>query len=182
MESQLYIHNTTHCIAAYLGNLIGAKYLHNSMESEKIYKIVEGAMLEIKKMLSLRFKIKNDFLDYYSKKELSRFSNSKLYDPIARVAREPFRKLAKNERLIGAASLCLASGVVPINIIKGIIAAFCFEKEGDNDYYIKYLINSLEINDFLSIIIGLRKHEALFQLIVNNWDENLNEIKNLRNE
>lgn len=181
-KAKLYIHNTTHCIAAYLGNLIGAKYLHNSMESKKIYKIVEGAMLEIKKMLSLRFKIENDFLDYYSKKELSRFSNSKLYDPIARVAREPFRKLAKNERLIGAASLCLASGVIPINIIKGIIAAFCFEKEGDSDYYIKYLINSLEINDFLSIIIGLRKDEALFQLIVNNWDENLNEIKNLRNE
>ena len=61
------------------------------MESEKFIKLL-GAMLEIKKMLSLRFKIKNDF-DYYSKK-LSRFQ-TKLYDPIARVAREPLENWLK---------------------------------------------------------------------------------------
>jgi mannitol-1-phosphate 5-dehydrogenase len=181
-KAKLYIHNSTHCIAAYFGNLIGAKYLHNSMESKEIYKIVEDAMSEIKKMLKIKYKIEDEFLNFYANKELKRFSNTLLCDPISRVAREPFRKLAKNERLIGAATLCLSVGIVPLNIIKGIMAAFCFENEEDNDFYIKHLIRSLEKEDFLKIIIGLREDEALFQIITENWTTNINKINILKNE
>ena len=179
-KAKLYIHNTTHCIAAYLGNIIEGKYLHNSMESPEIKEIVENSMIEVKLMLKNKYNIEEDFLDYYANKELQRFSNNLLCDPISRVAREPFRKLAKNERLIGAASLCLSVGILPINLIKGIMAAFCFDKEDDNDFHIKYLIKSLKKEDFLKIIIGLRENEALFQLIVQNWDNNIKLINELK--
>ena len=181
-KAKLYIHNTTHCIAAYFGNVIGAKYLHNSMESSSVKKIVESAMIEVKNMLKKKYNIQSDFLDFYANKELQRFSNKLLCDPISRVAREPFRKLAKNERLIGAASLCLSVGIIPINLIKGIMAAFCFDKKEDNDFHIKYLVNSLNKEDFLKIIIGLRENEALFQIIVKNWNGNINLINELKNE
>ena len=69
------------------------------MESTKIKDIVENAMIEVKLMLKNKYNIEEDFLDYYANKELQRFSNNLLCDPISRVAREPFRKLAKNERL-----------------------------------------------------------------------------------
>ena len=131
-------------------------------------------------MMKNKYDIEKDFLDYYANKELQRFSNNLLCDPISRVAREPFRKLAKNERLIGAASLCLSVGILPVNLIKGIMAAFCFDKEDDNDFHIKYLIKSLNKEDFLKIIIGLRENEALFQLIVKNWDKNIKLINELK--
>ena len=181
-KAKLYIHNTTHCIAAYLGNIIKGKYLHNSMESLEIRKIVENSMIEVKLMLKTKYNIEEDFLDFYANKELQRFSNKLLCDPISRVAREPFRKLEKNERLIGAASLCLSVGILPINLVKGIMAAFCFDKDNDNDFHIKYLIKSLNKEDFLKIIIGLRENEALFQIIVQNWEYNINLINELKNE
>ena len=120
---------------------------------DKIISIVEGSMNELKDMLIKKYSIDKSFLDFYKNKKFKRFKNKLLFDPISRVAREPFRKLSTNERLIGAANLCLSKGVLPINIIKGIMAAFCFDRDSDNDFYIKYLINSLSREDFLRIII-----------------------------
>lgn len=178
--AKLYIHNTPHCIAAYLGSLLNVEYLHESMEQPLVVEIVKGAMNEMKEMLREKYNIDNSFLEFYANKEIQRFSNFLLCDPISRVAREPFRKLARNERLIGAASLCLSVGVVPHNLIKGIMAAFCFDKKNDPDFHIKYLITSLAPEDFLRIIIGLRPGEALYEVLIEKWTENLEIINKIK--
>ena len=177
--AKLYVHNTPHCIAAYLGSLLGLTYLHEAMENQRASKIVEGAMDEMVAMLSTRTEMNRDFLKYYRNKELDRFRNQLLFDPITRVAREPFRKLALDERLIGAAQQCLAVGIVPNNILLGIMAAFCFESEDDPDSHIKYLIKSLTPSEFLRTILRLRDNEALSLLLVEQWDSLLMQIKEL---
>lgn len=177
--AKLYIHNTSHCIAAYLGYLSGVKYLHQAMQNKKIEKIVSAAVGEIEQMLLKKFKLEKRFVAWYRKKELRRFSNVLLFDPINRVAREPLRKLAPNERLIGAAQLCLCCGIIPENIMLGITAAFCYENPHDADYNIKYLMNSLEPRDFLRIIIRLHVTEPLFEILLGNWEKNLITLRNL---
>jgi mannitol-1-phosphate 5-dehydrogenase len=179
-SAKLYIHNTPHCIAAYLGSLIGAKYLHNAMENKEISITVEGAMNEMAAMLKAHNAIDENFINYYRDKELSRFRNTLLCDPIARVAREPFRKLAPNERLIGAAQLCLSVGIVPQNILVGIMAAFCFERDEDPDAHIKILRRSLAPREFLRTIFKLRESEALFLLLIAQWDDILRKIERLK--
>ncbi len=178
--AKLYIHNTPHCIAAYLGNLQSKIFLHQSMEDCNILKIVNGTMDEIKEMLHRKYNFEYKFLNYYSNKEVSRFSNHLLFDPISRVAREPFRKLAHNERLIGAADLCLSVGVIPNFLVKGIMSAFCFDKQSDQDFHIKFLMNSLTPEEFLRIVIRLRPNEALYNILIKNWNLNLEFIKNIQ--
>ena len=178
--AKLYIHNTPHCIAAYLGNIAGVRYLHEAMMIPAADAIVAGAMREMELMLQNSQNISHDFLRYYSNKELARFRNKLLCDPIARVAREPFRKLAPNERLIGAAQRCLSSGIVPRFLMLGIMAAFCFESHEDPDFHIKYLLHSLKPEEFLRTIIRLHASEALFDLLVKHWDENLATIGSLK--
>jgi mannitol-1-phosphate 5-dehydrogenase len=178
--AKLYVHNTPHCIAAYLGSLAGATYLHNSMEHAEIARIVEGAMDEMASMLSARSGIDADFIQFYRNKELARFRNTLLCDPISRVAREPFRKLAPNERLIGAAQLCLSVGIVPHHILTGIMAAFCFERDDDPDAHIRVLRKSLAPEEFLKTIMNLRDSEALFMLLVEQWDAILKQIERLK--
>lgn len=180
--AKLYIHNTPHCIAAYLGNILGVRYLHEAMQSSEADQIVEGSMKEMESMLRRSQNIDEDFLSFYSQKELSRFRNSLLCDPISRVAREPFRKLAPNDRLIGAAQRALASGIVPHNLIIGIMAAFCFDSFEDPDMHIKYLLRSLTPEEFLRTIIRLRDTEALYALLLSSWSENLNKINKMKNE
>ncbi|MBL8429928.1 MAG: hypothetical protein JNJ95_08590 [Dechloromonas sp.] len=180
--AKLYIHNTPHCIAAYLGNILGVRYLHEAMQHPLADSIVEGAMLEMERMLQSDLEIDHAFLQFYSNKELARFRNHLLCDPIARVAREPFRKLAHNDRLIGAAQRCLANGIVPKFLMTGIMAAFCFESSDDPDFHIKYLLRSLCPEDFLRTIIRLRESEALYNLLLKHWDANLATIAELKNE
>ena len=180
--AKLYIHNTAHCVAAYLGSQCGKTYLHEGMQINMICNIVKGVMKEMQDMLLTRYKIESKFLKFYAKKELSRFSNLLLYDPITRVAREPFRKLAPNNRLIGAAQLALFCGIVPENLIIGILSAFLYDKENDPDNNIKYLVNALSPESFLKLIIRLDPYEALYLLILDRWDSIMTKLKKLPHE
>ena len=180
--AKLYIHNTPHCIAAYLGSITGVTYLHESMQNESIKKIVSGAMYEMVQMLLKKYSMDEKFVNWYSRKELKRFENKLLYDPIYRVAREPFRKLTPNERLLGAAQLCLSQGIIPENIVLGIMSAFAYDNKMDPDANITYLINSISPEDFLKIIIGLNPAEALYEMLLSSWNENIKKIEILKNE
>lgn len=179
--AKLYIHNTAHCIIAYFGALLNKIYVHEGMKNKKVARIAAGVMTEMGRMLLKKHNLSSSFIKFYAKKELKRFSNVLLYDPISRVAREPFRKLAPNERLIGAAQACLSVGFVPENLIKGIMAAFCFESDSDPDFHIKHLMKALNPKDFLRIIIRLRPGEALYELLLEKWDYNLQLIKEIKN-
>ncbi len=159
--AKLYLHNTTHCIAAYLGSLVGVKYLHESMEFPEIRKIVTGAMSEMLTALKLRWEIPHSFLDWYADKEIQRFSNKLLYDPISRVAREPLRKLELEGRLIGAAQICLSLGFIPYNILTGIVSAMLFEDPKDSDNHLAFMRETLSPQILSSYILGLRKGEVL---------------------
>ena len=178
--AKLYLHNTPHCIAAYLGAIKQNIYLHEGMKEKNIYSIVKGAMEEMGETIKVLFNIDEEFIDWYSQKELQRFSNELLFDPISRVAREPFRKLGLSDRLIGAAQLSLSTGKVPKYIMLGIMAAFLYDQENDDDFHIKILMRSLEPKDFLKLIINLNPHEALYKLIIDSWDELKNTLENLK--
>ena len=45
----------------------------------------------------------DEFIEFYAKKEIKRFGNTKLFDTISRVGREPLRKLKGSDRLIQSA-------------------------------------------------------------------------------
>ena len=102
-----------------------------------------------------------------------------MYDPIVRVAREPFRKLAPDNRLIGAAQLALTCGVVPDYVIKGIVSACLYDKKTDPDFNITYLIRALTPNQFLKLILGLNSDEALFRLLSERWEAIVNDLKGI---
>ena len=178
--AKLYLHNTPHCIAAYLGAIINVKYIHNAMKNQFVRKIVEGAMNEMLKSLKLNWDISHNFLEWYAQKEINRFKNTLLFDPISRVAREPLRKLEINGRLIGAAQLCLYNGVFPNNILKGIVSAFMFENHQDADNHIELLQNSMSPEHFNQYILGLRAGEPLDLLLKDKLNQIRNELILLR--
>jgi mannitol-1-phosphate 5-dehydrogenase len=159
--AKLFLHNTPHCVAAYLGALVGVRYLHEAMAIREIDAIVSGAMTEMLNSLKLRWEIPHAFLEWYADKELARFRNTLLCDPIARVAREPLRKLETDGRLIGAAQVCLASGFIPRNLLSGIASALLFSSDVDADRHLSFMRKALSPPTFISHILALRPGEAL---------------------
>lgn len=158
---KLYLHNTPHCITAYLGALMGSSYVHEAMIPAKAAELVEGAMNEMLSALKLQWDIPHDFLEWYAQKELSRFRCRLLFDPVARVAREPLRKLELHGRLIGAAQMCLTLGVLPEYLLKGIVGALLFEDVHDPDHHIQMMRKSMDTASFNRYVLGLRQGEPL---------------------
>ncbi len=179
--AKLYIHNTPHCVAAYMGSLIGSKFLHQAMKNKLIDEIVTGVANEMAKMTRKEFGLSDEFSTFYLNKEIARFKNTLLYDPIKRIAREPFRKLALNDRLIGAASKAIANNISVINTLTGVIAAFRYDDYDDPDRNIKVLFESLDREDFLRIAIGLNQHEVIYQLILDQWDDSISILERVKN-
>lgn len=179
---KLFIHNTPHCIAAYLGALVGKTYLHETMEVPQLSRIVEGAMREMLTSLKLNWDIDHSFLDWYAEKELERFSNKLLFDPIKRVAREPLRKLALEGRLMGAANMCLSQEFIPKNILLGIISAIMFNDPEDPDHQFFYLSNYLKPKQIFTQILGLRDGEALERVLSYHYQTYFSKLSSIRKQ
>lgn len=162
--AKLYIHNTAHCIAAYLGYQRLCEHIHEAMEFMEVLKVVSGAMTECASMCTKIYGIDSEFLHQYMRKEIGRFSNPYLKDPISRVAREPLRKLAQGERLVGAASLCLQAGIEPAYIVEGILAAVDYDYALDPDYLVMKYARGKKAHEFLSFI-GIPEREPIMEYI-----------------
>jgi mannitol-1-phosphate 5-dehydrogenase len=179
---KLYLHNTPHCIVAYLGALMGVTYVHEAMMHPKAAKLVEGAMTEMLQALKLQWDIPHDFLDWYAVKELARFRSQLLFDPVARVAREPLRKLELHGRLIGAAQMCLTVGVLPHNLLKGIVGALLFEDENDPDHHIGLMRDAMQTSDFNRYVLGLRPGEPLDLLLREKMEATITELHEFKKD
>jgi mannitol-1-phosphate/altronate dehydrogenase len=180
--AKLYLHNTPHCIAAYLGSLLGLQFLHEGMSVSSVREVVEGAMDEMKEVVTSVFGLDSAFSEWYASKEIGRFTNPLLNDPIIRVAREPLRKLEPDGRLLGAAQLCMSMGLFPKNIMLGITAAISYSNTGDEDRHIGMLKDSLELGDLLSVFLGLKPHNPLHLALVKAWGSNTQRLKEIAND
>ncbi|MBT3297831.1 hypothetical protein HN385_02820 [archaeon] len=97
---KFYIHNTLHAVLAYLGSEKGLKYIHESIENSEINSKMNKILSSIRNSLIKKKIVSPEMVSYYIERELKRFSNPLLVDPISRVAREPIRKLRSHDRLI----------------------------------------------------------------------------------
>ena len=135
------------------------------MKTPAVNAIVEGAMSEMLNALRRKGGVPHDFLDWYAAKELARFRCHHLFDPIARVAREPLRKLDPDGRLIGAAQICLQHGIIPCNVVKGILGALAFNDGNDPDRHLPFMRRSLSSESFNIYVLGLRRGEHLEHML-----------------
>ena len=60
-----------------------------------------------------------------------RFANRALGDQVARVAKDPIRKLGPQDRLIGAGRMCLGQGIEPVHVAFAAAAAIRYDHPED---------------------------------------------------
>ncbi len=131
MQRKLYLHNGLHALIAYLGAQRGYQTIQQALQDPEIHALfVQGA-----NALSRAFLKKHPFdLDeHFSTMQdiLARIQDPHLDDPIARVAREPLRKLRPDDRLVGAYKLLVEQGEDPTPFRKAILAALAYNDPSD---------------------------------------------------
>jgi mannitol-1-phosphate 5-dehydrogenase len=164
-DAKLYIHNTPHCIAAFLGYFHNCTYLHEALKIPDVAKILEGVVGEILQMLKVLTDHNHTFMEEYAKKEIRRFSNELLYDPVVRVAREPLRKLQPDGRLLGALRMAISAGIVPTNLAIGICSALKYDHPEDKDYEYMKRIDIIGVSTFLEYFLDVSPSSAESKLI-----------------
>ena len=84
---------------------------------------MKDAMYASSKALSLEFGKDYEEVKAYADDLMFRFKNKFLGDTTKRVGRDPERKLAPNDRFLGAIKLCLKHGIDVTPIKRGVMAA-----------------------------------------------------------
>lgn len=170
-DAKLFLHNTPHCVAAYLGHLSNNDFLHEGFQNPFIVRVVEGVIEELVLSLKRNTNHNHTFLEDYADKELKRFSNSLLYDPLSRVAREPLRKLAIGGRLMGGLTRCLLAGVNPIFVNVGISAALNYKDPNDVDFEAMSQVENFGVVNFLRYFVGISPETIESRYVANSYEE-----------
>lgn len=126
-EAKLYGHNATHALLAYLANRKGYQVL--SQVDPGLLALARDAFLEesgpalIARHAGLDPLFTPEGFDAYASDLLQRMVNPWLRDAVARVIRDPRRKLGWNDRLVGTMRLAMDAGIVPRRFALGAAAA-----------------------------------------------------------
>ena len=81
-----------------------------------------------------------------------------------------------------AAQMCLTLGVLPQNLLKGIVGALLFEDVHDPDHHIGLMRESMDTADFNRYVLGLRHGEPLDLMLRDNMGAITNELRELAKE
>lgn len=129
---KLYLHNAGHAVLAYLGYLRGYELGYEALEDSDIRPILEAALEESLLGIVQRYNAEEIWLRAHVADLLDRFANRVLADPVLRLGRDPLRKLAPDDRLVGAARTAETTGMVPENLAWGIAAGLAFDAQEDD--------------------------------------------------
>lgn len=131
IQRKLFTLNTGHCITAYTGMLSGHKTIDESIKDPKIFDLVKAAMTQSGDGLIQRFGFDKEAHYKYIDKIINRFKNPYLQDDVARVGREPLRKLSADDRLISPLTTAMSYGLPVDKLILGIGAALRYNNPED---------------------------------------------------
>ncbi|NOZ50660.1 MAG: hypothetical protein GXP37_11535 [Chloroflexi bacterium] len=128
-EAKLYGHNAVHALAAYLGAMHRRQFIADLRQDAAAMAFLRDAFIEEAGQALVRKYAGSDPLftpegfGAYAEDLLERMTNPLLRDSIARVGRDPARKLGWNDRLVGTMRLALRQGITPCRFAVGTAAA-----------------------------------------------------------
>lgn len=161
LERKLFTLNTGHAIAAYLGARAGYATIIESIKDPSVTAVVLGAMRESGEVLVRRYGFNRDEHERYIEMILQRFRNPYLVDETDRVAREPMRKLRRDDRLIKPLLGTLEYGTENDNLVAGAAAALAYRNRLEKQsIQIGALIDEMGRVEAIERITGLGAEES----------------------
>lgn len=166
VERKLYTHNCAHAVLGYLGHAAGYLYGYEALRDVRIASLLRAVLDETGQAL-----VRKHGLDAAEHAEhvadlLRRFENEALADTCRRLARDPIRKLAPDDRLVGAARLCEAQKITPSALSWAIAAALRHHDADDpSTCELQNIISEAGIEGALRRVCGIRPGEPLAELI-----------------
>jgi mannitol-1-phosphate 5-dehydrogenase len=170
MQRKLFIFSAGHATCAYLGHLKGYRYVHSAILDAEIRKAVLDAMGEGQSGIAALYGEEFAGGMPHLEENLERFGNAAIMDSIARVARDPSRKLSAGDRLLGAAQLAAKAGVHPRALLRAAATAYCFHDPDDAraaELQEEIRVSGLRL--VLQRVSGVKAGDRLGRTLVGRW-------------
>ncbi len=131
LTRKLFTYNAINAVFAYLGYLKGYELLSDAANDPELIKVAEAAALEASAAIVKRFGFDPEDQRHFAAAAIAKYRKREIVDPIERNARDPIRKLARNDRLVGPAALSLEEGGNPVTLARAIAAGLHYDPPGD---------------------------------------------------
>lgn len=166
LERKFYTYNAANGTTSFVGALLGYKVLAEAAHDERILKILDGVYQETGKALSMKHGISLEEQMAFAKTSLNKLQDYTIVDSIERNARDPQRKLGKDDRLVGSARMVLSCGIRPENLCTAIACAIYYRNPEDSSAVaLEKVVKEEGIDAVLEKICGIEPEGELGILI-----------------
>lgn len=166
LERKFYTYNAANGTTSFVGALLGYKVLAEAAHDERILKILDGVYQETGKALSMKHGISLEEQMAFAKTSLNKLQDYTIVDSIERNARDPQRKLGKDDRLVGSARMVLSCGIRPENLCTAIASAIYYRNPEDSSAVaLEKVVKEEGIDAVLEKICGIEPEGELGILI-----------------
>ena len=173
-EAKLYGHNAVHALIGYLAGLGDVATMAEAARDDAIMRIARRAFVdESGAALIQKHGAMGDPLfsrkgyEAYADDLLERMGNPYLNDLVARICRDPRRKLGSEDRLYGTMRVALAHGIEPVNLALGAAAAVDWLRKEEG---VPAAATQSELAELLSGIWGADRPAEANKLVSLTWD------------
>lgn len=131
LERKFYTYNAANGTASFVGAFLGHTVLAEAARDERVDALLTCVYRETGQALSKRHGIPLDEQLAFSETSRAKLRDRGLPDTVERNARDPLRKLGRDDRLVGSALLAEGYGIVPEGLATAIAAALHYENPDD---------------------------------------------------
>lgn len=160
LTRKLYTYNAASCVIAYLGWAKGYTDYADAANDEEILKLLDKNYAAANRALCREFGYDEKDQEEFALLSKKKFCSRTIIDTIARNARDPQRKLADSERIMGPIRLMRKYGE-DASVLEKTAAAAILYKAGPEDAWTK-IQSEKTPEEILQDICGVKPEESIF--------------------
>ncbi|MEO6966465.1 MAG: hypothetical protein ABI076_11310 [Acidobacteriaceae bacterium] len=169
---KLFTYNGINAVIAYVGHLKGYKLLSDAANDPELVALARQAYQEVGDAICQRYGFDREEQRQFAEAAISKYQRRDIVDPIERNARDPLRKLSRNDRLVGPACLALEYRTTPVALSRAIAAALLYDVPSDpSSVALQKIIREKGVMAALSEVCTIESASELANLIVANYQE-----------
>lgn len=166
VERKLYTHNCAHAVLGYLGYAAGHEFGYAALHDSRIEPLLRAVLAETGQALVSKHGFDPLAQAAHVEDLLHRFDNRELGDTCRRLARDPMRKLAPADRIVGAARCCESQHISPAALSWSIAAGLRYDDAEDpSAVELQRLLHTVGRETTLRRVCGINPNEPLAILI-----------------
>lgn len=173
LQRKIYIINCGHAVAGYFGQRKGYTTLQEVLKDPELLAEVKGAMMESASALHEKYGFSMDELEHYmDTMMIQRWLTPGVVDELTRIARQPIRKIAPDDRILGPALQCEQYGLDNHLLLKAIACALKFQNPDDEQAVdLQNYIREHGVEDAITTFTGLEPDNRMFKVILDYYNQ-----------